>query len=409
MAIFNVNQNRQFYVINEIVADTVNTEGKVTKVNNPTKAGQVKLCKTKDGQIFFKHFGMGGLTRTDLIDVDKSCYAKLTTKADMQRNPKKAIVTLSDTGNNKEVSTTVSSDTDELTYLGNETVTVYIDNPKIFNAGDVVELPDSLTSAKKAVLLFIKEVTDRAIKVLPLNGVATSTGELSIGALNKGAKVVLKGNQPIVGQDYVMRVQINNYLAPGDACVLIKSAAVRATTGMTAGQFYNAMKESLERAFGREASVLLKFDVTEAGLVITGADEEQPWRLGVLSKEPVNFEVIPTTVIVDGEEVIWGTVEYGTDTTVTINNGTKVADLEYFCMAERGDVFRNMGWPNNIDVKYMVDPSKGYDMLDLHYYYSGNGVQVHKSEKDITFVSATDSIISNLKTALTGAGITVTE
>ena len=59
MAIFNVNQNRQFYVINEVVSA------------EPTKEGQIKLGKTADGkQFFFKHFGKGGLTRTDIIDVD---------------------------------------------------------------------------------------------------------------------------------------------------------------------------------------------------------------------------------------------------------------------------------------------------------------------------------------------------
>ena len=61
MAIFNVNQNRQFYVINEVLTDST----------EPAKIGQIKLGKTEDGkQIWFKHFGEGGLTRTDIIDVD---------------------------------------------------------------------------------------------------------------------------------------------------------------------------------------------------------------------------------------------------------------------------------------------------------------------------------------------------
>ena len=70
-------------------------------------------------------------------------------------------------------------------------------------------------------------------------------------------------------------------------------------------------------------------------------------------------------------------------------------------------MFRNMGWPNNIDVKYMVDPTKEYDVLDLHYFFSGDGVQVHKSEKDITFVAETTAEMTKLKTAITSAGITV--
>lgn len=309
MAIFNVNQNRQFYVVKEVVS------------SEPAKEGQIKLGKTADGkQIFFKHFGKGGLTRTDLIDVDKVCYAKLTERAAMQRKLKTATVTLS---------------------------------------ADV----------------------------------------------NEG--------EPIAGQDYILRIQVNNYLAPGDANVLIKSAAVHATKGMTAAQFYEKMIKSLELNFSREPQPLLKFEASKSsdgpsvtnGIIITEVGD-QPWRLGVLSQEVVNFEAIPTTVRFDGEEVIWGKTKYGESDTV-VGNGKQVADLEYFCQAERGDMFRNMGWPNNIDVKYMVDPSKEYDMLDLHYFFSGDGVQVHKSEKDITFVADTSSVMTALKTALSGAGVTV--
>lgn len=304
MAIFNVNQNRQFYVAKEVVT------GDGTE---PTKEGQIKLGKTADGkQIWFKHFGKGGLTRTDILDVDKICYAKVTSKAAMQRKLKKATITLN---------------------------------------GDVNE-----------------------------------------------------GN-PIVGQDYVLRIQVNNYLAPGDACVLIRSAAVHVVKGMTATQFYAKMADSLKGNFARDPQPLLEFSSSEAGIVITEVGD-QPWRLGVLSQEAVNFEVIPTTVRYNGDEVIWGSAKYE-ETDTIVGNGKQVADLEYFCQAERGDMFRNMGWPNNIDVKYMVDPSKEYDMLDIHYYFSGAGVQVHKSEKDITIVSDTTSVITALKTALTGVGITV--
>ena len=312
MAIFNVNQNRQFYVINEVITAT-STE--------PTKEGQIKMGKTPDGkQIWFKHFGKGGLTRTDIIDVEKVCYAKVTPKVDMQRKLKKATVTLS---------------------------------------ADV------------------------------------------------------NGGKPITGQDYVLRVQVNNYLAPGDANVLIRSAVVHAVKDMTAAKFYEKMVNSLKLNFARDPQPLLEFEVSKTsdgdhtanGIVIKEVGD-QPWRLRVLSQDAVNFAVIPTTGRSDGEDVVWGSTEYG-ETDTVVGNGKQVADLEYFCQAERGDMFRNMGWPNNIDVKYMVDPSKEYDMLDLHYYFSGAGVQVHKSEKDITIVTDNTTVMTALKDALKGVGITV--
>lgn len=321
MAIFNVNQNRQFYVVKEVIT-AENTE--------PTGEGQIKLGKTKDEkQFWFKHIGMGGLTRTDLIDVDKVTRVKLTTKDKMQRKPKKAVVELSEDVN---------------------------------------------------------------------------------------------GGTPIVGQDYILRIQINNFMAPGDACVYIKSSAVHATKAMAEDvtKFYKAMVKSLENNFDREYRAtgrhLLEFsyDENKNGILIKEVTD-QPWRLGVLSQEPVNFEVYATTVKYDGEDVIWAKLTNGRipveedKDAEPVGNGKQVADLEYFCMAERGDMFRNMGWPNNIDVKFMVDSSKEYDMLDIHYYFSGDGVQVHKSEKDITLVTATSAEMTKLKTALTNLGLTVEE
>lgn len=313
MAIFSVNQNNQFYAITEKVSAT------------PTTEGQIQLCNTADKkQIFFKHFGKGGLTRTDIIDVDKVSYAKLTKKAAMRRYPKKAEVTLS-------------------------------------------------------------------------------------ANVNEG--------NPISGQDYILRIQIDNYLSPGDASVLIKVGAVHAVKGMTAETFYKKMADSLTKSFSREAQPLLTFKAETDKLVITEVTD-QPWRLGVLSQEPVNFHVFASTVVEDGDEVIWATLDEKTglipvtaDTTGTpVGNGKQIADLEYFCMAERGDMFRNMGWPHNIDVKYMVDPTKEYNVLNIHYAFSDDGVQVHKSEKDITIVTAgEDTVMTGLITDLGKLGITVTE
>ena len=297
--ITNLNQNRQFYVVKSVKTGTT----------EPTVEGDIKMGKTEDGkQIWFKHFGKGGLTRTDIIDIDKISYIKHSTKASMQRKLKKAVLKLSE---------------------------------------DVNE-----------------------------------------------------GN-PIMGQDYVLRIEIQNFFSPGDASIYVKSSAVHATKGMTPVEFYTKMKNSLVMNFSREKQTadmeFLKFEADANGITIT--EVEQPWRLGILSQEPVNFKVIPTKVLSDGEEVEWGEVEYSDSNTV-IGNGKQIADLEFFCMGERGDMFRGMGYPYNIDVKYMVDPSKEYDVLDVHYAYSGDGVQVHKSEKDITFVSDTTATITSLKTAI---------
>lgn len=59
-------------------------------------------------------------------------------------------------------------------------------------------------------------------------------------------------------------------------------------------------------------------------------------------------------------------------------------------MGERGDQYRNMGWPNVIETKYLVDPTKQYDVLELHFAFTDSGVNSYRSEKDITIVAPYD-------------------
>ena len=204
---------------------------------------------------------------------------------------------------------------------------------------------------------------------------------------------------------------------------------------MSASDFYIKLAQSLVANFRKEAVPLLKFYVktatgktevtttiaamslddaksaskgklteTYTGVILEEA--EQPWRLGVRKQEEVFFDVIPTTVIYSGDEVVWGMAEAGTSDT-TIKNGKKMADLEYFCMGERGDQYRTMGWPHNLETKYLVDSDKEYNVLDIHYYFTDSGVNVQKSEKDITILADTSVSLTTLVASLKALGITV--
>ena len=206
------------------------------------------------------------------------------------------------------------------------------------------------------------------------------------------AENAMEEGKPISGQDYIVRIYIHNYLAPGDAHTTIKYGAVHATKIMTVEEFYQQLANSLTQNFSREVQPLLTFTASASGVKIE--EVEQPWHLGTMSLESVNFEVVPTTVTVDGDEVVWAVVDAKGKIPVTpssskyVKNGKKIADLEYFCMGERGDQYRNMGWPNVIPTKYMVDSEAEYDVIDIHYSFSDTGVNVQKSEKDITFVGS---------------------
>ena len=234
----------------------------------------------------------------------------------------------------------------------------------------------------------------------------------------------VNGGNPISGQDYVLRIFFRQYIGNSDIYQEAKYGVVHGYKGMTASDFYKTLALSLAMNFSKEVVPLLKFylktatsntevtastakkDLTDTYTGVVIEEVEQPWRLGVRKQEEVFFDVIPTTVLFNSEEVIWGVVENGTSET-TIKNGKKMADLEYFCMGERGDQYRQIGWPHNIETKYLVDPEKEYNVLDIHYYFSDSGVNVQKSEKDITILFEKSVVVTELVAALKKLGITV--
>lgn len=244
----------------------------------------------------------------------------------------------------------------------------------------------------------------------------------------KNATVTLdsevNGGNPISGQDYVLRIFFRQYIGNSDIYQEAKYGVVHGYKDMTASDFYKTLALSLAMNFSKEVIPLLKFylktasgntEVTSstAKSTLTGTytgviieEAEQPWRLGVRKQEEVFFDVIPTTVLFNSDEVIWGTVKNGTSETI-IKNGKKMADLEYFCMGERGDQYRQIGWPHNLETKYLVDPEKEYNVLDIHYYFSDSGVNVQKSEKDITILFEKSVSMATLVTELKKLGITV--
>ena len=67
-------------------------------------------------------------------------------------------------------------------------------------------------------------------------------------------------------------------------------------------------------------------------------------------------------------------------------NGKVIAEQEWFYLGERGDIYRNMGYPNNFETSYMADASKGYVMVDITFFYQGHNEDVQKSQKQLYFV-----------------------
>lgn len=335
MATFSTNQVRQLYVAKAL---------KTSHVLASDAAGSIAVKNdTAKNHLYFEYKGADNLMRSDLIDIKNILYAKATDADDMAHELKAVTVTL-----------------------------------------------DS---------------------------------EVNAGA-------------PVAGQDYILRIAFRQYVGMSDEDQYFKYGMVHAYAGMDADEFYKVLASSIAKNFSREVVPLIKIEVhskatkskggfdSDGYMVVTPTTKdngksdttnpyyatdalvtdidsiritevEQPWRLGVMAQTPVYFTVQPTTVVVNGDDRIWGTVTEATNG--TIDNGKKIADLEYFCMGERGDIYRGIGFPHNIVTTYLVDPTQKYNVIDIHYAYVGSNESVQKSEKTITLV--VPKVGANNKTA----------
>lgn len=301
----------------------------------------------------------------------------------------------------------------------------------------VGDLTLKVDTAKSNVYLVYKDTEDTitsdliSIKNL-LYAKATKAADM---ARKLNSQSVTLNEDPISGQDYVLNVEVRNFVALGDDSTHIKFGAVHAVKGMTKSDFYKAMAVNLAKNLSREPSPILNVLLTkndsaasgekdsEVAVLLNGKmqnlaalkptetytdiiiDEvEQPWRRGVAQVEPVNFNTTCGTILMDGDDVIWGTVEK--ETGDEIQNGKQIADMEWFYHGTRGDIYREATYPDNFDFKPLVDETKAYSTLDIHFAYVGPGVEVAKSERTITVVCATAAELTKLITALkTATGV----
>lgn len=224
----------------------------------------------------------------------------------------------------------------------------------------------------------------------------------------------VNGGAVVSGQDYVLSIDFKNFFSSGDASRYYKDAAVHGTSNMTAAQFYAALEKSFNMAFAREngansqSNPYVKFSSDANGLYIE--EKPQEWALGTKKARRIMFDVFCSTIYTGGEDVIWGTVEDVTPAksaavvgTNAVGNGQQIADLEWFCIGERGDQYRMVGWPCYIPTKYLVDPTKQYNTLEIHYAFTDTGVNSYRTEKEITIVSDDVDVINDLIGAINSA------
>ena len=227
----------------------------------------------------------------------------------------------------------------------------------------------------------------------------------------------INSGNPVAGQDYILRLLFRQYVGMSEANTMNKYGEVHVSGEMTPSDFYKKMAISIVQNCSKDINNLVEvelqtssstvpvsvttreadLDGTYTGILIY--EGKLVWRLGRVAQGTIPFECQFVNIVYNREEVEWGKTSLVPAKNKVLPQGELIADLEYFCMGERGDIYRNMGWPNAIETKYLVDPTKLYNIITIHYHYEGTGLSSDKSEKDIQIAavasSATDYTLAN--------------
>ncbi len=230
---------------------------------------------------------------------------------------------------------------------------------------------------------------------------------------------------PIVGEDYKINLEIrqayndsdeNSYFKYGIAHASYNSSAASVMKALAQSLYLNQKREYapfVEIYVGANKMTDANFNSITAANNITLVEAEQPYVRGTYAQTPVYFDVTLAPVTYLGENVYnWATKADATASQTPIPNTKKIADLEYFAMGERGDIYRNIGWPNVIPTEYMVDLSEatGYGIVEVEQEWHGDAEDIQHSPMTVTFVAPNSLAVAfkgfaqNLATA---AGVTV--
>lgn len=229
--------------------------------------------------------------------------------------------------------------------------------------------------------------------------------------------------EAVAGEDFLVRIYIPQFVGMSDEEDYVKHGVVRAYTGMTLDEFYKKLAVSVANNMGREPIPMISVylltastkvevkantkvdDIKTTG--ITGLmfkEVQQPWDLGTKPETFVNFEIATTQVKMNGAEFdAFKISDYSSTNKEYFSNARKIADLEYFCMGDRGDLYRNMGWPYVSPSKTFLDGTTDQDTVDIVYYYHGPNEDIQRSQKMITLVCAKNggaTLASAIKTAI---------
>ena len=215
------------------------------------------------------------------------------------------------------------------------------------------------------------------------------------------------------GKTLTCNIAVRELISYDPADSIMVTASVKVTSAMdSTTKFNKALASAIAKAlpkreypyfkvFSNGTEVTASTDVSDInGTNVVLVATPQKWVRGKLSGEPFDL-----AVSFNVEDEAWGTVEVAPS---EISNNTviaatyKLADLEYFCLGERGDVYRGYNFPNDYTPTYVINPadtSTNYDVLTIQYFWQGKAETIQKSPRTI-HIAGPAAAISAWKSAL---------
>lgn len=206
----------------------------------------------------------------------------------------------------------------------------------------------------------------------------------------KEVTVAVTADKVIGGENYIVRVSYPEVFGAGKESWTTKTAMAQLKAGVAVSEIVDTIKKQLEVSLPEFITV----SATGTTLKVTANPDMAGYKRGFRPVVMPDFEVSVNTVVEEGEDVQWATITVDKATT-TVSGKFKLADMEYFALGERGDEYRQMGWPAvSYDADYKIDPKAAteYDVLVVHYAFAGSNDQSHLSEKDL-IIAAPEGVL----------------
>lgn len=386
MSTFSVNQVRQLYVVKTVVD--------YESSSLPSAAGAVRM-QTQGGYMWFDHYGPGGLTRSDLINLDHLKYFKAVKSSAMASTMKKELITISDSA--LSTSATIAGQDYILKFEFSNWGTAGIEDTYYKYAtvrGNGVDTASA----------FYEKLYDSLV----MNFAKESVPLLKFGLVGTVGGLTIYTSDP----SYTFKVDTTEAAtAVANGVITIGSSGNSTTAHFNADIATAGLDDIIYvSVVGSVAAVSTATALTYTGLWVE--ELQQPWSLGSKSFHRLNYNTRCNKItLATGEEINWGTVAATTVNTTTVGNGKLICDLEWFTAGERGDIYRGASAPYYPKTELLGEKDATYSLIELGYAFYDSGVNEFPSEKTMTFAvkdetdgtpyTAINSLINDIEAAAT--------